>query len=685
MHQGAAAGGQFHPLEDNDPQTVASYRIAARLGAGGMGQVYLSYTPGGHPIAIKIIRPELGEDPGFRQRFRLEVQAAQRVQGLYTAPVIDFDTEGGRPWLATAYVAGPSLAVAVAEHGKLPVAAVLRLLAGMAEALKVIHDAGIVHRDLKPANVLLGADGPKVIDFGIARAADATALTGTGVTVGTPAFMSPEQAAGRELGPPSDIFALGQVGVYAAVGNQAYGQGNSHAVLYRIVHEEPDLTGLPEELGFLARCLAKDPAQRPTPAEIIECCRAASAEPLSQRGSWLPEVMEEDIDRRTRAWAAMRTSMSATAEGAAGSETGKASPQNVPGGPDASGGRDESASAGSAPADPVSPGGNGTPSGPGGHGGYGTPSGPGTPGTPAGPVPYPLTAPGDSHAPTASAASPVGPATSPPPAAPGMPPAPPGGPATPPPYPGSYPGQPSQPTAVPYPGPGGPGHPTHPTHTPQHSLHAAPYPMQPQASWAPPPPKKKMSGGVVALIVVAAVLLPVGGCAAYLVSLTDNLTDDSKRDRSSSSAGSTGGASGKPRPDPKPVTYKGVNLTNDYYVRFSDSPPRPIHSGDAAYEADSDFYYWSDERYLGSRSKKISLLNNSQQGSLRTCRDETRFTERLTLSQVSPGSQICVHTKAGHIALVTYRGRSSASDPSDYVTLDLTLWRNAEEPASSGY
>ncbi|MEU8886355.1 protein kinase [Streptomyces sp. NPDC048442] len=625
MHEGTATGGQFHPLEDNDPRTVASYRIAARLGAGGMGQVYLSYTPGGHPIAVKVIRPELGEDPGFRQRFRLEVQAAQRVQGLYTAPVIDFDTEGGRPWLATAYVPGPSLAVAVSEHGKFPAATVLRLLAGMAEALKVIHSAGIVHRDLKPANVLLASDGPRVIDFGIARAADATALTGTGVTIGTPAFMSPEQAAGKEVGPASDIFALGQVGVYAALGNTAYGEGNSHAVLYRIVHEEPDLTGLPEELGFLARCLAKDPAQRPEPAEIIELCRAASSTPLSQRGSWLPERMSEDIEMRTRASAQMLTSMSAKAESPDGSPSSAASAPTAPGDLRTPVAASQATPPAAAPAAPAAP-----------------------------PAP-----PGLAHHPTAAAAH------------------------TPPPYPGSYPAQNQAPQ------PGGPTYPgtypgQHPTAPPPHSLHAAPYPMQPQPGWAPqPPPKKKMGGGAIALIVIAAVLLPVGGCAAYLANLA---TDAAKKDRrSSASASGSAGSNSKSRPDPKPVTYKGVNLTKNYYLRFSDSPPKPISSSDAAYEDDSDFYYWSSERYLGSHGEKISLLNNSQKGSLQTCRNETRFTERLTISQVSSGSQICVHTESGHIGLVTFRGRSSASDPSDYVTLDLTLWRNAEEPAGSGY
>lgn len=218
MVNSSGVSGIFQSLEGDDPRAIAGYRLTARLGSGGMGKVYLSYTPGGRPVAIKVIRPEFSEDAEFRRRFKQEVQSAQRVQGLYTAPVIDSDAEGPSPWLATAYVPGPSLAAAVAEHGKLPVPTVLLLVAGIAEALQVIHGAGIVHRDLKPSNVLLAADGPRVIDFGIARAADATSLTSSGVTVGTPTFMAPEQAAGSTISPATDVFALGEVAAYAAIG-----------------------------------------------------------------------------------------------------------------------------------------------------------------------------------------------------------------------------------------------------------------------------------------------------------------------------------------------------------------------------------------------------------------------------------------------------------------------------------
>lgn len=289
--------GVFEPLEAGDPARVGAYEVVARLGAGGMGKVYLSHTPAGRPIAIKVIRPELADDPDFRRRFRQEAAAAQRVHGLYTAPVIDSDTEGAQPWLATAFVPGPTLASAVAGHGPLPLPTVLLLAAGVAEALQAIHAAGIVHRDLTPSNVVLASDGPRVIDFGIARAADSMSLTDTGVTVGTPAYMSPEQAAGREVGPAADVFALGQVVAYAATGNPAHGDGSSHAVLYRIVHESPDLSALPEALRPLVeRCLAKDPGDRPSPAEAVDMCRAASQDGTLRRSEdWLPHPLAGEL------------------------------------------------------------------------------------------------------------------------------------------------------------------------------------------------------------------------------------------------------------------------------------------------------------------------------------------------------------------------------------------------------
>ncbi|KMS92986.1 serine/threonine protein kinase [Streptomyces regensis] len=288
----------FQPLQADDPPVVAGYRLAARLGAGGMGRVYLSHTQGGRPVALKVVRPELADDPDFRRRFGREIKAARRVRGAYTAELIDADADGVPPWLATLYVPGPSLAEAVARRGPLPVAAVLWLMAGVAEALQAIHAEGIVHRDLKPSNVLLAADGPRVIDFGIALAADGTSYTATGGTIGTPSFMAPEQASGGEVAAATDVFALGQTAAFAALGRPLYGDGPAVNVLYRIVHSEPDLDLLPEPLRpLLARCLAADPAQRATPAEIVEWCRQrlgadadAGGEPAVWREITGPEV-----------------------------------------------------------------------------------------------------------------------------------------------------------------------------------------------------------------------------------------------------------------------------------------------------------------------------------------------------------------------------------------------------------
>ncbi|MFF1708446.1 serine/threonine-protein kinase [Streptomyces sp. NPDC058268] len=265
----------FQPLQADDPPVVAGYRLAARIGAGGMGRVYLSHTQGGRPVAIKVVRPELADDPAFRRRFGREIKAAQRVRGAYTAELIDADADGVPPWLATLYVPGPSLTEAVARRGPLPVPAVLWLVAGIAEALQAIHGAGIVHRDLKPSNVLLAADGPRVIDFGISLTSSATsAYTATGSAAGTPQFMAPEQASAGEVTAATDVFALGQTAAFAALGEPLYGDGPSVGVLYRIVHSEPDLSLLPAQLRPLfAKCLAADPAERATPADIVEWCR----------------------------------------------------------------------------------------------------------------------------------------------------------------------------------------------------------------------------------------------------------------------------------------------------------------------------------------------------------------------------------------------------------------------------
>jgi len=251
------------PLAADDPRVIGEYRLRGQLGAGGMGRVYLGLSPAGRAVAIKVVHPDLASDGAFLRRFGQEVAAARAVSGIYTAPVVASGLNERPPWLATAFVPGPSLDQMVTEHGPLPEQALWPLLAGLVEALQAIHACGVVHRDLKPANVLLAADGPRMIDFGIARAVDGTSLTAAGVVFGTPGYMSPEQAEDRGAGPPSDVFALGCVLAYAAAGMGPFGTGTAAAILYRVVHAEPVLAGVPPRLReVIAGCLAKDPAAR---------------------------------------------------------------------------------------------------------------------------------------------------------------------------------------------------------------------------------------------------------------------------------------------------------------------------------------------------------------------------------------------------------------------------------------
>jgi len=232
-------------LRSSDPASVGPYRLLGRLGAGGMGQVYLGRSPGGRLVAIKVIRPEVAEDGEFRARFAREVAAARNVSAIFTAAVIDADPDAETPWMATVYVPGPSLADAVQSQGPLPVRSVLALTAGLAEGLQAIHAAGLVHRDLKPSNVLLAEDGPRVIDFGISRARERSTLTQTGAVMGTPGFLSPEQAMGQAVGPASDVFSLGAVLAFAAMGAGPFGTGPAPTLMFRVVHEPADLSRVP--------------------------------------------------------------------------------------------------------------------------------------------------------------------------------------------------------------------------------------------------------------------------------------------------------------------------------------------------------------------------------------------------------------------------------------------------------
>ncbi|MEU4118188.1 serine/threonine-protein kinase [Kitasatospora sp. NPDC028055] len=288
-------------LGSDDPRQVGAYRLLRRLGSGGMGRVYLGRTAGGRTVAVKVVRAELADDAEFRARFRQEVAAARRVGGAWTAPVLDADTEGEQPWVATGYVAGPALAAAVRAHGPLPEAAVRALGVGLAGALAHVHGLGLVHRDVKPSNVLLTLDGPRLIDFGIARALDATSgFTRSGYVVGSPGFMSPEQANGQPSGPAGDVFSLGAVLAFAATGVHPFGEDVSAAVLlYRVLHEEPDVSGVPEALRTVVLdCLAKDPAARPTPRQLaarLDPDGAAAA--LLGRGDWLPPALAAGVGR----------------------------------------------------------------------------------------------------------------------------------------------------------------------------------------------------------------------------------------------------------------------------------------------------------------------------------------------------------------------------------------------------
>ncbi|WP_138966849.1 serine/threonine-protein kinase [Streptomyces sp. YIM 121038] len=292
-------------LGPGEPQRIGAYRLLARLGAGGMGQVYLARSGRNRTVAVKLVREELAAQEEFRSRFRQEVQAARRVGGAWTAPVLDADTEAAIPWVATGYVAGPSLQAVVShDHGPLPERSVKILAAGLANALKDIHAAGLIHRDLKPSNVLVTIDGPRVIDFGIARALETVTdggLTRTGALVGSPGFMAPEQVRGDRVTEAADVFCLGSVLAYAATGLLPFGTANSgvHALMFRIAQEEPDLEPVPESLReLIEHCLAKAPGDRPSLDDVLD--RTGAEDTVFEgksREPWLPGALVAQLGR----------------------------------------------------------------------------------------------------------------------------------------------------------------------------------------------------------------------------------------------------------------------------------------------------------------------------------------------------------------------------------------------------
>ncbi|MEU3838615.1 bifunctional serine/threonine-protein kinase/ABC transporter substrate-binding protein [Streptomyces sp. NPDC028635] len=307
----------MEPLRTSDPARVAEYRLLRRLGAGGMGVVYLARSGAGTLVALKLVLEEYAEDEGFRERFRREVATARRITSPWAVPVVDADPEAAAPWLATEFVPGPSLAEAVTAHGPLAQPGLRVLGARLAEALHAVHTAGLVHRDVKPGNVLLAVDGPRLIDFGIARAPEETTLTATGMVVGTPGYLSPEQARageGPSVGAPSDIFSLGCVLAFAATGRPPFGTGAPDALMFRAVHDPANLDGVPQDVAAVLRgCLEKDPRDRPTAGEVRAAFEgdrpvpapaegtggAPDGTPEAEPPAWLPEPVVRLIAERS--------------------------------------------------------------------------------------------------------------------------------------------------------------------------------------------------------------------------------------------------------------------------------------------------------------------------------------------------------------------------------------------------
>ncbi|MFD5336575.1 serine/threonine-protein kinase [Streptomyces hawaiiensis] len=600
-------------LGPGDPQRIGAYRLLARLGAGGMGQVYLARSERGRTVAVKLVREELAAQEEFRERFRQEVRAARRVGGYWTAPVLDADTEAAVPWVATGYVAGPSLQQVVGhDHGALPERTVRILAAGLAHALKDIHAAGIVHRDLKPSNVLVTIDGPRVIDFGIARALETVTdggLTRTGALVGSPGFMAPEQVRGDRITPACDVFCLGSVLAYAATGALPFGTANSgvHALMFRIAQEEPDLEGVPEGIADLVRdCLRKDPAARPSLDRVLE--RTGADDTVSDGRAldpWLPSALVAQLGRHAVRLLDAEDPQGEGGGSPAGQQAGAA---GLAGGGVA--GQSAGAAAerpttepadqpGSAPADRPTPGAF-TPPAPAGAPGPGAftppvPAGASGPGTAAPSAPSGSPGPTPEHGPTADESSPrpalpPAPATAPA-ATPGPPP--PGLPGEGPPVnhlPTMVAGQ-STPQAPPQlPGPCAPPHPQmrtpqppypaygypqqHPQHgapgvTPPHPAYGGlgstpPYGPPPYGTtppYGPPQPPSRGGGRSTALLVVIAlvVALAAGGSVyALMQGGADDRTDGGPGPTQSAGSTTPGPSATASQPDTSPSPADGT-------------------------------------------------------------------------------------------------------------------------------
>ncbi|MET9609001.1 serine/threonine-protein kinase [Streptomyces sp. NPDC006512] len=287
-------------LRREDPRVVGSFRLHRRLGAGGMGVVYLGSDRRGQRVALKVIRPDLAEDQEFRSRFAREVSAARRIRGGCTARLVAADLDAERPWFATQYVPGPSLHDKVAEEGPLTAAQIAAIGAALSEGLVAVHEAGVVHRDLKPSNILLSPKGPRIIDFGIAWATGASTLTHVGTAVGSPGFLAPEQVRGAAVTPATDVFALGATLAYAATADSPFGHGSSEVMLYRVVHEEAHLQGVPDALApLVSACLAKDPEDRPTTLQLSMRLKEIAAREAQGLGDGRPPAQRARAERPT--------------------------------------------------------------------------------------------------------------------------------------------------------------------------------------------------------------------------------------------------------------------------------------------------------------------------------------------------------------------------------------------------
>ncbi|MFD9880161.1 serine/threonine-protein kinase [Streptomyces alboflavus] len=579
-------------LGPGDPQRIGAYRLLARLGAGGMGQVYLARSDRGRTVAVKLVREELAAQDEFRGRFRQEVGAARRVGGAWTAPVLDADTEADIPWVATGYVAGPSLQAVVShDHGPLPERSVNILAAGLANALKDIHAAGLIHRDLKPSNVLVTIDGPRVIDFGIARALETVTdggLTRTGALVGSPGFMAPEQVRGDRVTEACDIFCLGSVLAYAATGALPFGTANSgvHALMFRIAQEEPDLEALPESLrDLVGHCLSKAPGDRPSLDEIL--ARTGAEDTLSEGKSlepWLPGALVAQLGRH-----AVQLLEIEEPEGAAEGGGAPGSGESAPG---------ESGAVGAAGA-----------AGAGAAAAAAGAAGPSAQGAPGADAP-PATPPGD----------PSGPDTPPPPGTPGHAPVNH--------LPTMVSGLPPAPTAAPTPTP---GHTPTPAPTPTHSPAYAyphqspgygyPHPQQPPYGATPPygptppyglpagePPRR--SGRSTALLVAVALIVALGAGGTVYATMKGDDGDPKAR----------GGGDGKNRQSSAPETPGSPSE--------SDSGPSPSPSTSAV----------SDKTVP---DKFVGTWNGTLSG------DAGVSTRRLTIQQGEEGDTILSMTADG--------------------------------------